>query len=137
MTLCCCGCQREAAPGSKYAQAVGKGNCKMQLFERLHPRLDLSGLDPVAAKRAERMVVEAVKAAKLGQSRATVDADVEVSHGRDERPSRRVRLHEEEWRMLEEIVQWSLQASKSCCVGNLIRRRHAELLAERNQREKR
>lgn len=104
-TACACGCEKPALPGSKYAQNTGKGNCRDRVFAKLHPRLDLSGLDPVAAKRAERMVAEAVRAAKLGQSRATVDADVEVVHGRDERPSCRPRIGPDAWAQLTALAQ--------------------------------
>lgn len=110
LPLCSCGCGRPvavAADGKPLKYADHK-ICRMVLFKLQHPRLDLGGLSPVTAKRAARMAAEAIKAAKQGQGRATVDADAEVEHGRDPRASCRVRLSPETWEKLGQIVSsWS------------------------------
>lgn len=90
-------------PLQKYADPE---NCRKALYALQHPTLDLSGLPPVKAKHAARMAEEAVKAAKLGQGRATVDASRPIEHVAtrpDPRPSNRLRLSERHWQMLGEI----------------------------------
>lgn len=97
----------------------------MVAFELAHPRVDLSGLDPVKAKQAERMMAEAIRAAKLGQSRATVDASNPVEHererGPDPRSSNRIRLDDIQWDDLEFLAIFMGLQSRSAVVGALIR----------------
>ena len=92
-------------------------NCRKALYALQHPTLDLSGLPPVKAKHAARMAEEAVKAAKLGQGRATVDASRSVEHQnavrRDSRPSNRLRLSERHWQMLGEIKALGFHQARS------------------------
>lgn len=115
---CQCGCglpvpfrvgSLQPSPLQRYADPEA---CRRALYALQHPTLDLSGMAPVQAKRAARMADEAVRAAKLGQARATVDARSEVTHaiedkrGPDNRPSCRLRLDMEHWRMLGEIQEY-------------------------------
>ena len=107
---CPCGCglplpfrEEPFVAAQKYADPE---NCRRALYALQHPTLDLSGLPPVKAKHAARMAEEAVKAAKLGQGRATVDASRPIEHVAtrpDPRPSNRLRLSERHWQMLGEI----------------------------------
>lgn len=90
---CLCGCGIPAREGSKYASSP----CRTRYFDSMHPRLDLSGLEMEARKRAERLAGEAVRAAKEGCERSTIDARHPVKHERDTRPSCRVRLDQYTW----------------------------------------
>lgn len=117
-SLCPCGCglplpwlaeqvgdpvSDTACPLQKYADPE---NCRKALYALMHPTLDLSGMLPEKAKQAARMAGEAVKAAKLGQPRATVDARSEVEHKAlrpDPRPSCRLRVTPKHFEMLAEI----------------------------------
>lgn len=116
---CACGCGRPVAEYEGRPLKYATPKCRMILFELQHPRLDLSGLSPVQAKHAARMVEEAVRAAKLGQERATVDARAEVAHGRDGRPSCRVRLNEEAWDLLG-LIALATGRSRSATVERLV-----------------
>ena len=81
-------------------------NCRRALYALMHPTLDLSGMLPEKAKQAARMAEEAVKAAKLGQPRAVVDARSEVEHVAlrpDPRPSCRLRVTPRHFELLAEI----------------------------------
>lgn len=107
---CQCGCGRPAAEGSKYASS----GCRNALFALQHPRVDLSGLSPEAAKRAKRLLDEAVRAAKEGLERATVDMTHEVKHQRDERPSNRLRLSGEGWDLADLLAAlWGCSRSRA------------------------
>jgi hypothetical protein len=96
---CKCGCAQLARPKGLYASAA----CRTRFFDSMHPRLDLSGLDDATRLRAERLVGEAVRAAKEGCERATVDARFPVRHERDTRAGGRVRLDAETWEILDEL----------------------------------
>lgn len=98
---CECGCSRPAAEGSKYYEAT----CRPRAYRLRHPTVDLSGFDAKAAKRAERMISDAVEAAKQGLVRATIDARHPVKHEKDERPSCRPRLAPEAWAYLEALAE--------------------------------
>lgn len=111
---CACGCGLPVP--SEYDGALGgyvplqkyadPENCRRAVYALMHPTLDLSGMTPERAKHASRMAEEAVRAAKLGQRRATVDASRPVEHDAvnpDTRPSNRLRLTERHWQMLGEI----------------------------------
>lgn len=94
--------------------------CRRALYALQHPTLDLSGMAPVQAKNAARMASEAVRAARMGQARATVDAHAEVEHesesrrGIDKRPSCRLRLTPYHWQLLSEIQAfWSREVRTS------------------------
>lgn len=117
--LCRCGCQLPARGNSQYASDA----CRTRYFDSFHPRLDLSGLDIEARKRAERLVAEAVRAAREGCERATVDAHHPVEHERDTRPSCRVRLDAETWLDLDALVEAEcFGATRSEVVRRLVRR---------------
>lgn len=120
VTLCRCGCKRPAAPGSFYFQPNGPGSCKAKFWELQHPRLDLSGVDAETCLRIKRMVEEAVRAAKEGVTRATVDASHPVKRERDARPSCRVRLDQETWDLMGEMLESEELASRSLLVAKLV-----------------
>lgn len=119
--ICSCGCGKPLPEGRKWAT----NNCRQVVFNALHPRVDLSGLDTGAAKRAERMMGEAIRAAKLGQARAVVDARSPVTHQRETKPdprhSNRIRLDDLEWDDLEWLAIFMGLASRTAVVCELIR----------------
>jgi len=127
---CACGCGLpvpfrlnpdtiDRVTGSPIQRYADPEACRRELYSLQHPTLDLSGMPPVQAKHAARMAGEAVRAAKLGQTRATVDARVEVVHavedkrGPDNRPSCRLRLSPGHWRMLAEIQELGFRGGMS------------------------
>jgi hypothetical protein len=103
LVLCRCGCAEPARPGSAFASTQCSNKHRRKTWDEYHPRLDLSGLPLEVAKRCQRMAEEAVRAAREGLERATVDARLPVQHGRDPRPSCRVRIPRA-WDKLEEMV---------------------------------
>lgn len=130
---CRCGCglpvpfkvgSLQPSPLQQYADPE---NCRRALYTLMHPTLDLSGMLPEKAKQAARMAQEAVKAAKLGQPRAVVDARSEVEHVAlrpDPRPSCRLRVTLRHFELLAEIQAsgfWD-DESFSGIVMNLIER---------------
>lgn len=140
---CPCGCglplpfpSKCSDPIQKYADPEG---CRKAVYSLMHPTLDLSGMTIPAARRAARMAHEAVVAARLGQARATVDADAPVTHKAvlpDERPSNRLRLSERHWQMLGEIkaLGYHQGESYSAIVAELIEA-EAELCRARVRQE--
>lgn len=120
--LCPCGCglpvpqefDGEAyVPLQKYADPE---TCRRAIYALMHPTLDLSGMLPEKAKQAARMAEEAVKAAKLGQARATVDARSEVAHealNPDTRPSCRLRVTPHHFELLAEMKALGYYGGKS------------------------
>ena len=106
---CGCGLPLPYADGNPHRIAqkyADPENCRKALYSLMHPTLDLSGMPPEKAKQAARMAEEAVKAAKLGQARATVDARSGVAHealNPDTRPSCRLRVTPRHFEMLAEI----------------------------------
>lgn len=117
---CGCGCgmplphsKEPFAPMQKYADPE---NCRRAVYALMHPTLDLSGMTPEKAKRAARMAEEAVKAAKLGQGRATVDASRPVEHKAlrpDPRQSCRLRVTPEHFEMLAEMQALGFHRGRS------------------------
>lgn len=101
---CECGCGYSARPGSRFASRQCSNKRRRMTWDEYHPRLDLSGLPLDVAKRCLRMAEEAVKAARQGLERATVDARSPVQHERDPRPSCRVRLTPAVFEVLDEMV---------------------------------
>lgn len=133
---CACGCglpvpsQYDGAIGGyvplqKYADPE---LCRRAIYALMHPTLDLSGMLPEKAKQAARMAEEAVRAAKLGQERATVDARSTVEHIKatwpDDRPSCRLRVTPRHFELLAEIKALGFHAGESfsAIVMNLIER---------------
>lgn len=117
--VCPCGCglpvaQRGGKPG-KWAE----DGCRQRYWNQTHHALELGGLSVVEAERAKRMADEAVKAVREGLKRATVDV-LPVKHGRDDRPSCRVRLREEVYDDLDFLRIFFGDASRSATVARLV-----------------
>lgn len=121
-TLCRCGCGHLVPPERKWAGSL----CRQRYWNATHTTLNLAGLSEAERVRAERMLTEALRAAKLGQRRATVDADREVSHEAaverpDRRNSNRVRLTDDAWDDLDLLrIVYGLP-SRSAVVTKLTR----------------
>jgi hypothetical protein len=119
---CRCGCglpvpfQRGSLQPSPLQQYADPDGCRRAIYALMHPTLDLSGMLPEKAKQAARMAEEAVRAAKLGQPRATVDARSEVEHAAlrpDPRPSCRLRVTPRHFELLAEIKALGFHAGES------------------------
>jgi hypothetical protein len=103
----------EDGPLQRYADPE---SCRRAIYALMHPTLDLSGMLPEKAKQAARMAEEAVKAAKLGQPRATVDARGEVEHkatNPDPRPSCRLRVTPRHFELLAAIKALGFHENES------------------------
>ena len=117
---CPCGCglalpyaEEPFAPLQKYADPE---NCRRAIYALMHPTLDLSGMLPEKAKQAARMAEEAVRAAKLGQPRATVDSRSPVTHKAvdpDPRPSCRLRVTPRHFELLAEMQELGFHGGES------------------------
>lgn len=93
---CGCGCGAPVAQrGGKPGRWAGDG-CRQRYWNATHHSLDLGGLPVAGAERAKKMADEAVRAAREGLKRATVDV-LPVKHQIDPRPSCRVRVSEDVW----------------------------------------
>jgi hypothetical protein len=101
---CECGCGCAARPGSRFASSQCSNKHRRKTWDEYHPRLDLSGLPLDVAKRCLRMAEEAVKAARQGLERCTVDSRAPVTHQRDPRPSCRLRLSPTVFSILDEMA---------------------------------
>jgi hypothetical protein len=114
--------------------------CRKANFGIYHPTLDLTGLSPEWARKALRMCQEAVRAARLGQERATVAADAPIIHKAeikpDVRPSCRIRLNPEHWDMLERIKEcWQLPSPTAAARLAIENERQRCLELEREARD--
>lgn len=135
---CRCGCGLPCPVGQAYADV---DVCRKNQFTLFHPTLDLTGLSPEWARKALRMCEEAVRAAKLGQERATVAADTPVVHKAetkpDIRPSCRIRLSPAEWDMLGKIKEcWGLESLTAAARLAIENERQRCLEMEREARDK-
>jgi hypothetical protein len=134
---CRCGCGLPCPVGQAYADA---DVCRKNQFTLFHPTLDLTGLSPEWARKALRMCQEAVRAAKLGQERATVAADALIAHKNevkpDVRPSCRIRLDPEFWDMLGKIKEeWGLESVTAAARLAIAKERQRCLEMERQAQE--
>lgn len=135
---CRCGCGLPCPVGQAYADV---DVCRKNRFTIFHPTLDLTGLSPEWARKALRMCQEAVRAAKLGQERATVAADTPIVHKAevkpDVRPSCRIRLDPEFWDMLEKIQEtWQLGSPTAAARLAIEKERQRCLEMEREARDR-
>lgn len=124
--LCPCGCGKPVAVKDGKQLKWAGCTCRQKAWHAKHTTLDLSTLSEAQRVRAERMVAEALRAAKLGQRRATVDADHEVSHEAaaeipDKRSSNRVRLDDDTWDDLHFLSTFLGLDSRSAVVKELVR----------------
>lgn len=134
---CRCGCGLPCPVGQAYADT---DVCRKNNFALFHPTLDLTGLTPEWARRAVRMCQEAIRAAKLGQARATVAADSPVTHAAevrpDRRPSNRIRLDPETWRLLEEIREaWGMDSATAAARWAIAKEHAGARAMERRAKE--
>lgn len=104
VTLCRCGCGEPARPGAAFASTQCSNKHRRKTWDQYHPRLDLSGLPLDVALRCTRMAEEAVRAAREGLSRATVDSSKPVKHERDKRLSCRLRLSPTVFSIVDEMA---------------------------------
>lgn len=116
---CQCGCGRPVAQrGGKPGKWAGDG-CRQRYWNATHHSLDLGGLPVAGAERAKRMADEAVRAAREGLKRATVDV-LPVKHQIDPRPSCRVRVSENAWDDLDFLKVFLGLPSRSAVVEALV-----------------
>lgn len=116
---CQCGCGRPVAQrGGKPGKWAVDG-CRQRHWNACHHALDLVGLSVAEVERAKRMVDEAVRAVREGLKRATVDV-LPVKHGRDERPSCRVRVSEDVWDDLDFLMIFLGLPCRSAVVEALV-----------------
>jgi hypothetical protein len=132
---CKCGCGLPCPVGQAYADV---DFCRKREYIYFRPQLDLRGMDRAGADRAMLLVSEAVKAAKLGQQRATVDVRP-VTHKAevkaDSRPSNRIRLDAATWQALREIQEFWGHENPTETVRKLIELGHRRMTERRKEEE--
>jgi len=134
--VCLCGCEQPVPrlPNGKWAKWA-KDGCRQRHWNAKNTAFDLSMLSPAKQEQAKRMMQEALKAARMGQKRATVDAERPVSHEAaaerpDTRPSCRVRLSPDTWDDLQILADIFGDKSRSAVVERLVGAAVSRLLVE-------
>lgn len=118
-TVCPCGCGLVVAWRGGKPGNWAKDGCRQRHWNATHHALELRGLSVLEAERAKRMADEAVKAVREGMKRATVDV-LPVKHGRDDRPSCRVRVDIDTWENIEFLRIFLGLPSRSAAVRALV-----------------
>lgn len=134
-TPCPCGCGLPVAVKAGRPCRWASDGCRKRYWLLTHPSIDLAGLTVAQAVAVNRMVEEAVRAARMGQRRATVDSRHPVTHETesikpDTRPSCRIRLDPEGWADLEALQGILGLPTKTAVVQQLIAQKVAQVVKD-------